>query len=228
MANWSRKKVFGLAKGFKGKRKNCYGVALRAVHRAATFAYRDRKVKKRVMRREWISTINSAVKEHGLTYSKFAFAMQKKSNIELDRKILATLAQTEPFSFKSVFDEVKVQAGLSEVMKRKPLVAQMTGITYPEALTKGFIVENTMGSELAKIIRTEAKPDIVGLRFPERDAKTDADFMRLSFVEEDEAFLADEARKSLTDKEQKRLPREILTDNWEEDMSLYKHKRKQE
>jgi large subunit ribosomal protein L20 len=201
MANWNRKKVFNLAKGFKGKRKNCYGVAVRAVHRAAQFAYRDRKVKKRVMRREWISTINSAVKEHGLTYSKFAFALQKKSNIELDRKILATLAQTEPLSFKSVFDEVKLQSGVAEIMRRKPLVAQMTGVSYPEALTKGYIVENTLGSDLAKIIRTEPKADIVGLRFPERDAKTDADFMRLSYIEEDEAFLADEARKSLTVKE---------------------------
>ena len=67
---------------------------------------------------------------------------------------------------------------------------------------------------------------IYGLRFPERDAKTDADYMRISFQEEDEEFLKNEAYKTLTVKEQKKLPREILTDNWEEDMTLYKHKRK--
>ena len=67
-----------------------------------------------------------------------------------------------------------------------------------------------------------------GLRFPEKHAKTDADYMRLSYKEEDEAFMAEQARKTITTKEQKRLPREVLTDNWEEDMSMYKHKRKQE
>ena len=72
------------------------------------------------------------------------------------------------------------------------------------------------------------KLDFMGLRFPERDAKTDADYMRMSFVEEDEAFLEEQKRKTLTMKEQKRLPREVLTDNWEEDMTLYKHKRKRE
>ena len=70
--------------------------------------YRDRKVKKRLMRRDWITTINSAVREHGLTYSRFAFALEKASNVELDRKILSNLAITEPYSFKAVLDEVKL------------------------------------------------------------------------------------------------------------------------
>ena len=65
----------------------------------------------------------------------------------------------------------------------------------------------------------------MGLRFPERDAKTDADYMRVSFQEEDQEFMKIQARKTITMKEQKRLPREVLTDNWEEDMTLYKHKR---
>jgi hypothetical protein len=69
---------------------------------------------------------------------------------------------------------------------------------------------------------------LYGLRNPGRDAGTDADYMRMSFVEEDEAFLKEQSRLQLTDAEQKSLPREILTDNWEEDMALYKHKRKQE
>ena len=65
-----------------------------------------------------------------------------------------------------------------------------------------------------------------GLRFPERDAKTKADYMRISFEEEDAEFLAEQKRKTLTEKEQKRLQVEVLTDNWQEDMSLYKYKRK--
>lgn len=66
-----------------------------------------------------------------------------------------------------------------------------------------------------------------GLRNPERDAKTDRDYLRLSYVEEDAAFLEEQKRLTLTEKEQKKLPREILADDWEEDMTLYKHKRKQ-
>ena len=122
MANWSRKKVFRLAKGFKGRSKNVFGVALRKVHRAVQFAYRDRKAKKRTMRRTWIGQINAAVREHGVTYSQFSHGLVKKSNIELDRKILSQLAIQEPYSFKSVLDEVKVQASLDQIARRKPMV----------------------------------------------------------------------------------------------------------
>ena len=66
----------------------------------------------------------------------------------------------------------------------------------------------------------------MGLRFPERDAGTDADYLRLSFQEEDNKWREEQARKSITLKEQKKLSREVLTDNWEEDFNLYKHKRK--
>jgi large subunit ribosomal protein L20 len=125
MANWNRKKVIRLASGFAGRSKSCFGLALRKVHRAAQYAYRDRRVKKRLMRSNWIQSINAGVREHGLTYSVFANALVKKSNIELDRKILQVLAVTEPYSFKSVIDEVKVQAGIAEIPRRKPLVAGM-------------------------------------------------------------------------------------------------------
>jgi hypothetical protein len=72
----------------------------------------------------------------------------------------------------------------------------------------------------------EPKLNLYGLRFPERDSKTPNDYMRLSYKEEDEAFLKDQERLTLTDKEQKKLPREVLADGWEEDMSVYAHKRK--
>ena len=67
---------------------------------------------------------------------------------------------------------------------------------------------------------------MVGLRFPERDAKTDKDYMRLSFREEDEAWMKEQERLTLSDKEQKQHPREVLQDNWDEDYSMYKHKRR--
>ena len=105
------------------------------------------------MRRSWISTINAAVREHGVSYSKFANALVKQSNIELDRKILANLAMTEPYSFKSVIDEVTLQAGMVEIAKRKPLVAEMQAVNYADALTKGLIVnEKRKARTLANLL----------------------------------------------------------------------------
>ena len=71
MANWSRRKVFKLSKGFTGRSNNCFGLALRKVYKALQYAYRDRKVKKRRVRRSWIHSINAAVREHGVNYSRF-------------------------------------------------------------------------------------------------------------------------------------------------------------
>ncbi len=93
-------------------------------------------------------------------------------------------------------------------------------------MTRGLITERKRPSEIQSIIQEEPAADIYGLRFPERDAKKPADFMRVIFKKEDEQFLVEQKRFSITDKEQKRLPREILTDNWQEDMSLYKNKRR--
>ena len=101
-----------------------------------------------------------------------------------------------------------------------------TAISFPEALAKGLITPRKRREEIDQIIKESPKPDIYGLRFPERDSKSDKDYMRISFREEDEKFLQDQERLSLTVKEQKKLPREVLTDNWTEDMQLYKNKRK--
>ena len=76
------------------------------------------------------------------------------------------------------------------------------------------------------VIFDEPKANIYGLRFPDQHSKKPEDFMRLSFKEEDEAFLEAQRIRTITVKEQKKLPREVLTDNWQEDMSLYKNKRK--
>ena len=111
-------------------------------------------------------------------------------------------------------------------MRRKPVVQQMTGVSFDSALEKGFMkMEKRRPDEVQRILE-EPKPVMWGLRFPERDAKTDADYMRLSFKEEDEQFLKEQHRLNLTDKEQKRLPREVLADDWDEDMSMYNDKRK--
>ena len=141
MANWSRKKVFRLAKGFTGRSKNCFGLALRKVFKKLTYAYRDRKVKKRLMRRQWIHSINASVREHGVSYSRFIYGLSR-SNIVLDRKIMADLAISEPYSFKSVVEEVNKQADLVSMMKRSPAYMKVTGMSYKQAIEKRRFLKN--------------------------------------------------------------------------------------
>lgn len=129
MANWSRRKVFRLAKGFTGRSNNCFGLALRRVFKKLTYAYRDRKVKKRRVRRNWIHTINAAVREHGVSYSRFMCGLTR-SNIEIDRKILSDLAINEPFSFKAVVEEVNKQTDLAAMMKISPKYMKIKGMSY--------------------------------------------------------------------------------------------------
>jgi len=104
------KKVLALAKGFRGRRNNVFRIAKQAVMRAGQYAYRDRRNKKRVFRALWITRINAAVREHGMTYSVFINGL-KKAAIGLDRKVLADLAVTDKAAFKAVVDQVRaVQA----------------------------------------------------------------------------------------------------------------------
>ena len=100
------KKVLDLAKGFRGRRKNVYRIAKQAVMKAGKYAYRDRRNKKRVFRALWITRINAAVREHGMTYSVFINGL-KKASIGLDRKVLADLAVTDKAAFKAVVEQVR-------------------------------------------------------------------------------------------------------------------------
>lgn len=101
-----RKKIFKQAKGFFGRRKNVWTVAKNAVEKAMQYAYRGRKEKKRNFRSLWITRINAGAREYGLSYSQFMGAL-KKSNIELNRKVLADLAMNNPEAFKAVVDQIK-------------------------------------------------------------------------------------------------------------------------
>jgi len=94
------------AKGFFGRRKNVWTVAKNAVEKAMTYAYRDRKQKKRNFRALWIMRINAGARLEGLSYSQF-MGQVKKSGIELNRKVLADLAMNHPEAFKAVLNKVK-------------------------------------------------------------------------------------------------------------------------
>ena len=100
------KKVLKKAKGYYGARSRVYRVAKQAVIKAAQYAYRDRKQRKRHFRALWIVRINAAVRELGLSYSRFINGL-KKANIEIDRKILADLAVHNKDTFAAIVDKVK-------------------------------------------------------------------------------------------------------------------------
>ena len=100
------KKVLKKAKGYFGARSRIYRVAKQAVIKAAQYAYRDRKQRKRQFRALWIIRINAAAREHGLSYSLFINVL-KKANIEIDRKILADLAIHNKDAFAAIVERVK-------------------------------------------------------------------------------------------------------------------------
>lgn len=100
------KKILKLAKGYRGRSKNCYRIALERVEKALQYAYRDRRTKKRDFRALWIQRINAATREHGLTYSRFVNGLTK-AGIEIDRKVLADLAVREPVAFKAIVEQAQ-------------------------------------------------------------------------------------------------------------------------
>lgn len=104
--NNRKKKIFRVAKGYFGGRKNLYRTAKDAVERGWEHAYRDRKKKKRNFRRLWIARINAATRQHDMSYSRFINGL-KEAGIELDRKALADLAIRNPEAFSSIVDRAK-------------------------------------------------------------------------------------------------------------------------
>jgi len=103
------RKILKLAKGFRGRSSTCFSIAIEKVEKALTYAYRDRKVRKRSFRGLWIQRINAGARMHGLTYSRFMDGL-KKAGIALDRKVLSDIATREPDAFKSLV--AKAQAAL--------------------------------------------------------------------------------------------------------------------
>lgn len=132
MPTWQRKKYYELAKGFYGRSKNCIRIMAPRVEKSLQYAYRDRKVRPRLLRKDWIMSIGAAVREHNINYSRFVQGLNQ-SNINLNRKILCDLAMNEPYSFKAVLDEVKFQGKIQEKKSNEP--------SYLEALAKGNLIE---------------------------------------------------------------------------------------
>ena len=101
-----RKKLLKLTKGYFGARKNVYTVAKNTWEKGQTYAYRDRRNKKREFRKLWIQRINAAVRQYDMSYSQFIGKLNEK-DIQINRKVLADLAMNHPDAFKAIVDSVQ-------------------------------------------------------------------------------------------------------------------------
>lgn len=99
-------KVIKKAKGYYGRRKNCFRTAVQAVEKAGQYAYRDRRNKKRNFRALWIQRINAAARLHDMTYSTFMHGL-KLAGIELDRKVLSDIAIKDEAGFAAIAKQAK-------------------------------------------------------------------------------------------------------------------------
>ncbi len=106
VARRRHKKVLKQAKGYYGARSRVFRVAKQAVTRAAQYAYRDRRARKRVFRSLWIARINAQARECGISYSRFVAGL-KKANIEIDRRVLADLAVRDKSAFSALVEQAK-------------------------------------------------------------------------------------------------------------------------
>jgi len=100
------RKVIKLAKGARGRAKNTFRAAIQRVEKNLQYAYRDRRTRKRDFRGLWIQRINAGARQHGMTYSQFMNGL-KRAEIELDRKILAELAVSEPAAFEDLVGQAR-------------------------------------------------------------------------------------------------------------------------
>ncbi len=104
-----RKKILKLARGYFGGKKNLYRTAKEQVEKSLVYSYAGRKQRKRDFRKLWIIRINAAVRNYGLSYSKFIDGLNK-ANININRKVLSELAVRDPEAFKSIVEKVKASA----------------------------------------------------------------------------------------------------------------------
>lgn len=105
-AHARHKKILDMAKGYRGRNKNVFRVAVEKVEKGLQYAYRDRKAKKRSFRSLWIQRINAATRIHDMTYSRFISGLIK-ADVELDRKVLADIALKEPQAFAKLVETAK-------------------------------------------------------------------------------------------------------------------------
>jgi large subunit ribosomal protein L20 len=187
-----RKKMMKLAKGFWGRGKNVWTVAKNKIEKGLTYAYRDRKQKKREFRALWIQRINAATREHGLSYSVFMGKLAQ-AEIELNRKVLADLAMNHPEAFKAVVDAVVTGKSTEATKKAAPAKTKATKPAETPAATAvagdDLVIIEGIGPKIAELLnnagittfaqlaatepaKIEEIMDAAGSRFKVHDATT--------------------------------------------------------
>jgi large subunit ribosomal protein L20 len=116
--NIQHKAILRLAKGYRGRSKNCYRLAVRRVEKSWEHAFRDRRLKKRTWRRLWIQRLTAASRQYGVRYSRL-IAHMRYCQIWLNRKVFSELAATEPFAFKACMDVMQRQNEMYQAGKIK-------------------------------------------------------------------------------------------------------------
>lgn len=148
-----RKKILSFAKGYWGRRKNVWTVAKNAVEKGWTYAYRDRKTKKRNFRGLWIQRINAATRTYGMSYSKF-MDLFHKADLQLNRKVLADLAMNHPDAFKAVVEYVSNPTSTKKsASKATKKVAD--NLEAPKKKSTSKKVSTTAAAEISPIVNDE-------------------------------------------------------------------------
>lgn len=99
------KKILKMAKGYRGRAKNCFSIAIRRVEKGLVYAYRDRRNRKRDMRSLWIQRLNAAARQYGMSYSVLIHKLDQH-HIMINRKILSNMAIQQPEAFKGIMDQI--------------------------------------------------------------------------------------------------------------------------
>src|SRR3712207_3834170 len=146
-ARKKRKKVLEQAKGYRGTKKSSYKRAKEQVWKGGVYAYAHRKRRKRDFRALWIQRINAGAREHGLSYSQLVHGL-KLAEIDLDRKILADLAATEPAAFAAVVSQARNALDGEPVQRRTEGDRRQTdGVSEPESQEQDAEIEATEAAE---------------------------------------------------------------------------------
>ncbi|XP_014291940.1 large ribosomal subunit protein bL20m [Halyomorpha halys] len=131
---WRKRKIFKLSAHFVGRKRNCYSIAIRYVHRALAYATKSRQLKKEDMANLWMTRVAAGCEEHGLSYPLFRNGLEK-SKIFLNRKVLADLAIWEPYSFKAL-----TQIAWTKLREERDPEVQQNSETPPSnVITRGLL-----------------------------------------------------------------------------------------
>ncbi|XP_022905188.1 large ribosomal subunit protein bL20m [Onthophagus taurus] len=125
---WRKRKIFKLAAHFQGRKRNCYSIAIRYVHRALVYATKGRQLKKQDMANLWDTRIVAGCEQHGISYNNFREGLAR-SNILLNRKTLADLACWEPYTFKALTNVANAKCKEDELGEIKALRLPLDVIT---------------------------------------------------------------------------------------------------